>query len=64
MLAYNLEHICSYSAQLQNPPEIIGPVPEGIRINFTTLGWASIPKMNLTPCSSHRSNSPVKRRLS
>src|SRR4029077_15809905 len=27
---------------------------------FTTLGWASIPKMNLTPCSSHRSNSPVK----
>ena len=34
MFAYGLEHVCSYSAQLQNPPEVIGPVPEGIRVNF------------------------------
>jgi hypothetical protein len=33
MLEYNLEHICSYTAQLQ-PPEVIGPVSEGIRANF------------------------------
>jgi hypothetical protein len=46
MLAYNLEHICSYGAQLQNPPEIIGPVPEGIRINFyVTSGEVTGPKI-------------------
>ena len=46
MLAYNLEHICSYSAQLQNPPEVIGPVAEGIRINFyVTSGEATGPKI-------------------
>lgn len=33
MLPYQLEHIFSYSAQL-HPPEIIGPVAEGIRANF------------------------------
>ena len=33
MLPYELEHLFSYSAQLQ-PPEIIGPVAEGIRANF------------------------------
>src|SRR6476660_3099586 len=27
---------------------------------FTTLGWASIPKINLTPCSSQWSNSALK----
>ena len=46
MFAYNLEHICSYSAQLQNPPEVIGPVAEGIRINFyVTSGEATGPKI-------------------
>jgi hypothetical protein len=46
MLAYNLEHICSYNAQLQNPPEVIGPVPEGIRINFyVTSGEFTGPKI-------------------
>ena len=46
MLAYNLEHICSYSAQLQNPPEVIGPVAEGIRINFyVTSGEVTGPKI-------------------
>jgi hypothetical protein len=38
MLDYQLEHICSYSATLANPPEVIGPVPEGIRANFYVTG--------------------------
>jgi hypothetical protein len=29
-----LEHLFSYMANLKAPPEIIGPVPEGIRVNF------------------------------
>ena len=46
MLAYSLEHICSYSAQLQNPPEVIGPVPEGIRVNlYVTSGAVTGPKI-------------------
>jgi hypothetical protein len=38
MFAYSLEHICSYSAGLQNPPEVIGPVAEGLRVNFYVTG--------------------------
>ena len=46
MFAYSLEHICSYSAQLQNPPEVIGPVPEGLRVNFyVTSGEVTGPKI-------------------
>jgi Protein of unknown function (DUF3237) len=46
MFAYSLEHICSYCAQLQNPLEVIGPVPEGIRINFyVTSGEVTGPKI-------------------
>ena len=37
MIDYQLEHICSYTATLAAPPEIIGPVPEGIRANFYVL---------------------------
>lgn len=33
MLPYELEHLFSFSAQL-HPPEVIGPVAEGIRANF------------------------------
>ena len=33
MLPYQLEHLFSYRAQL-HPPEIIGPVAEGMRANF------------------------------
>jgi hypothetical protein len=33
MFDYELEHILSYAVTL-NPPEVIGPVPEGIRANF------------------------------
>lgn len=35
---YKLEHICSYTGHLINPPEMIGPVPEGIRVNFYSAG--------------------------
>jgi Protein of unknown function (DUF3237) len=35
MMNYSLESIFSYHLQL-NPPEIIGPVPEGIRANVYT----------------------------
>ena len=38
MFDYELEHILSYAVTL-NPPEVIGPVPEGIRVNFyVTIG--------------------------
>ena len=33
MFAYDLEHVMSYSVQLRLP-EVIGPVPEGLRVNF------------------------------
>ena len=33
MFAYDLEHVMSYSVQL-HPPEVIGPVPGGLRANF------------------------------
>ena len=42
---YRLEHICSYNATIA-PPEVIGPVPEGIRVNFyITGGEVSGPKL-------------------
>jgi hypothetical protein len=43
--AVQLEHICSYWATL-TPPEVIGPLAEGIRINvYVTDGEISGPKM-------------------
>jgi hypothetical protein len=46
MIEYRLEHLFSYSATLANPPEVIGPVPEGIRVNFyVTGGEVSGPKV-------------------
>ncbi|MFT4874608.1 DUF3237 domain-containing protein [Congregibacter sp.] len=38
MYDYNLEHICSAKVTLQNPPEAIGPTPEGLRVNFYITG--------------------------
>lgn len=35
---YKLEHVCSFSASLASPLEVIGPVPEGIRVNFYSTG--------------------------
>jgi hypothetical protein len=41
----NLEYVCSYWATLA-PPEVVGPVPEGIRVNFyVTAGEVSGPNM-------------------
>ncbi|QQS45517.1 MAG: DUF3237 domain-containing protein [Acidobacteriota bacterium] len=47
MFDLKLEHIFSYTASLNNPPEVIGPVAEGIRVNFYVSGGAvSGPKVN------------------
>jgi len=35
---YSPEYIFSYTAQLQAPPEAIGPTPEGLRVNFFITG--------------------------
>ena len=39
MFEYQMEHIMSYNVTLA-PPEVIGPVPEGIRVNFYFTGGA------------------------
>ena len=36
--AYEMEYVGSYSASLRMPPEVIGALPEGIRINFEVTG--------------------------
>jgi Protein of unknown function (DUF3237) len=47
MVDYKLEHILSYTGKLATPPEAIGPVPEGVRVNFyTTGGEITGPKVN------------------
>jgi hypothetical protein len=38
MIDYNLEHIFSYTGTLASPPEVIGSMPEGIRVNFYSTG--------------------------
>lgn len=46
MFDYSLEHVCSYSATLENPPEMIGPVAEGLRLNvYVTGGEVTGPKL-------------------
>ena len=46
MIDYRLDHICSYTATLATPPEVIGPVPEGLRANFyVTSGEVSGPRI-------------------
>ena len=37
MINYTLEHLFSYNATL-HPPEVIGPVPEGLRANWYISG--------------------------
>jgi hypothetical protein len=34
----NFEHLFSYTVSLHMPPEVIGPVPEGIRVTFYLSG--------------------------
>lgn len=38
MIDYKLEHILSFTGIGCNAPEVIGPVPEGIRMNFYNAG--------------------------
>lgn len=38
MIDYKLEPVLSYTGTLASPPELIGPAPEGIRINFYSTG--------------------------
>jgi hypothetical protein len=38
MLNYQLEHIVSFTGQGGKPPELIGSLPEGVRINFSNTG--------------------------
>ena len=46
MIDYTLEHIFSYNATLA-PPEVIGPVPEGIRVNvYATGGEVQGPRLH------------------
>ncbi len=43
---FQLEHICSYMARLDPVPEVIGPVPEGLRTNwYVTGGEVSGPRL-------------------
>jgi Protein of unknown function (DUF3237) len=37
MFDFKTEHLCSYTVSLA-PPEVIGPVPEGVRANFYVSG--------------------------
>jgi hypothetical protein len=46
MIEYRLEHIMSYTAKLSDP-EVIGPVPDGIRVNiYVTGGEMGGPKLS------------------
>jgi hypothetical protein len=38
VIDYKLEYIVSYTGTLASPPEIIGPLPEGIRATFYSTG--------------------------
>ncbi|MGA2194312.1 MAG: DUF3237 domain-containing protein [Bryobacteraceae bacterium] len=38
MVQSNLEHLFSYTVSLKMPPEVIGSVAEGIRVNFYLAG--------------------------
>ena len=38
MIDYKLEHILSYTGKLANPPEVVGVMPEGVRVNFYSAG--------------------------
>ena len=46
MYPYELEHICSYKAGLNPEFEVIGPTPEGLRVNlYITGGEVTGPKL-------------------
>ena len=46
MFAYDLEHLCSYSAGLRQPFEVIGETPAGLRMNaYISGGEISGPRL-------------------
>ena len=46
MFDYHLEHICSYNATLDPDYEIIGPTPDGLKLNiYVTGGEVTGPKI-------------------
>ena len=46
MFEYTMEHLFSYTATLEMPPETIGPVPGGARVNvYITGGEVEGPKL-------------------
>jgi hypothetical protein len=44
MIDYKVEHVCSFAVRgtPEVPPEVIGPVPEGIRVNFYSSGGGEV----------------------
>jgi len=38
MIDYKLDHILSFTGELAGVPEVIGPLPEGVRVNFYNTG--------------------------
>lgn len=38
MFDYLMEYVCSYRAELGNPPEVVGPTPDGLRVNGYITG--------------------------
>jgi hypothetical protein len=50
MYEYRLEHIMSYTVKLAEP-EVIGPVPEGLRVNiYVTAGEVTGPRVSGKLC--------------
>ena len=46
MFEYTMERLFSYTASLEMPPETIGPVPGGVRVNvYITGGEVEGPKL-------------------
>lgn len=46
MFSYSMEHLCSYTATLKSPFEVIGPTPEGLRVNaYVTGGKVTGPRI-------------------
>jgi hypothetical protein len=38
MLDYDLQHLFTYTAQIRLPPEVVGPLPDGVRATAYVLG--------------------------
>src|SRR5436305_9536444 len=47
MIEYSVEHLCSFAGVGGEKPEVVGPTPEGLKINFHLSGGrVSGPKIN------------------